>query len=454
MKKNDEVRLTIDGMNDMGNGVAHVDGKAVFVTGAVVGDEVLARVIKVTPGYLVARTERVLSPSPNRIENDCNAVGCGGCAYRLISYEKELEFKRNDVVFAFKKAGIPDAVVRPVLSTGETHGYRNKAQYPVGVSKDGTPIAGFYASRSHRVVSATACPLQAPTFSPIAEAVLSFVKEKGISVYDEESGRGLLRHLYFRGNTKGEVLLTLVVNGEGFSFAEELVTKIAAEFPHVVGILLNENKKKTNVICGDVYRTLYGKSVLTDVLSGVPLSIAPQAFYQVNHDATELLYRTARELAAFTGEEILLDLYCGIGSVGLSMASAVRKLVGIEIVPEAVECAKENARRAGIDNAHFFVGDAANTEGLLKNAERELGKFSPDVVVLDPPRKGCDGELLSFLSERLAPKRIVYISCNPDTLARDVAVLTRAGYEMGEVTPVDLFPRTGHVESVVCLTRK
>ncbi len=454
MKKNDQIRLFIDGMNDLGNGVAHVEGKAVFVTGAVVGDEVLARVIKVTPGYLVARTQSVLKPSPDRIESNCTAVGCGGCAYRLISYEKELEFKRNDVVYAFKKAGIPHAVVLPVLATGKTDGYRNKAQYPVGVGKDGSPIAGFYAPKSHRVVPALGCLLQAPTFSPIVECVLRFVAERGIPVYDEESGRGLLRHLYFRGNTRGEVLLTLVVNGERLPHEGELAQRITEKFPHVVGILLNKNTKKTNVICGEHYRTLYGEDCLTDILCGVELQIAPHAFYQVNHDATELLYATAQEAADLSGEETLLDLYCGIGSVGLSMAQSVRRLVGIEIVPEAVACARENAKRAGIQNAYFYCGDATDTEKLLDNAERELGEICPDVVVLDPPRKGCDRELLLFLSGKLCPKKIVYISCNPDTLARDVAILMNNGYAMGDVYPVDLFPRTGHVETIVCVNKQ
>lgn len=455
LKKNEILRLSVDGMNDMGNGVAHTDGLAVFVTGAVVGDTVDAKVIKVASGYAVARTERVVTPSPYRVENDCRAKGCGGCAYRCLSYEQELLLKENDVRFAFRKAGLPDVTVLPVLSAGRTGGYRNKAQYPVGTGKDGRLIAGFYAPKSHRVVEAVDCPLQSQAFRPMLAYLLEFFTEKRVSAYDENSGTGILRHFYFRANRDGSaVLLTVVIHAKSLPFGDELAREMPKKFDNLVGIVVNTNQQNTNVICGRSYKTLWGSASLTDELCGVKLSIAPQSFYQVNHDATELLYQKAASLAAPQKDDVLLDLYCGIGSIGLSMADRVHQLVGIEIVPEAIEAAKKNARESGIENAHFFCGDAVDTEKLLAEAERELGKITPDIVILDPPRKGATPTLLSFIHDTLAPKRIVYISCNPDTLARDVAYfMTLGGYTYGDVTPVDLFPRTGHVESVVCLKR-
>jgi 23S rRNA (uracil1939-C5)-methyltransferase len=282
-----------------------------------------------------------------------------------------------------------------------------------------------------------------------------YFKEHSLSVYDEKSSRGLLRHVYLRrGEVSGEILLTLVINGEEIPHAEELVTNITERFPAVVGILLNVNTKNTNVILGDKYITLYGRDYIYDTLGGVELKISAPSFYQVNHDAAELLYKKAKELAAPTKYDTLLDLYCGAGSIGLSMADSVGELIGIEIVESAVLCARENAARAGIGNAKFYTGDASNIENLLKNAESELGKkIEPDIVVFDPPRAGCTEVLLNFVAN-LNPKRIVYISCNPQTLARDAKILSELGYNVGEVTPFDLFPMTGHVESVVCLEKR
>ena len=452
--KNETIRVTVDGMNDLGNGVAHYDGFCVFVTGAVVGDECEVRVIKVTSGYAVARMEKLLSPSPYRVADACTAKGCGGCAYRALSYEHELSLKHEDVVHAFRKAGLSRVTVLPVLTAGVTEGYRNKAQYPVAADKNGAPVAGFYASHSHRVVAASQCPLQAAAFSDIVDTVLSFMKEKGITAYSEETGMGLVRHLYFRCNSdQSKILLTLVVNGKALPDEDTLVTMLTTRFPAVTGILLNINEKNTNVITGDVYRTLYGDETLVDELCGITLEIPPQSFYQVNHDAAELLYRKAAELLMLCGDETLLDLYCGVGSVGLSMAKSVRRLIGVEIIPEAIRYAKKNAARNGIENAYFFCGDAANTEELLTAAEAEIGRIAPDAVILDPPRKGCAPSLIDYVANRVFPPKIAYISCNPDTLARDCALFARYGYEIGAVTPVDLFPRTGHVESVVCLTR-
>ncbi len=455
LQKNQLLRLSVTGMNDMGNGVARVDGLVIFVTGAVTGDTVDARVIKVTKGYAVARTETLITPSPDRVENTCTARGCGGCAYRALSYAREKAIKEEDVRHAFRKAGLDDLEILPLLSTDVTDGYRNKAQYPVACGKDGRTVAGFYASHSHRVVEAPCCPLQAPAFSEIVRFVTEFCDREAIRAYDEESGKGLLRHIYLRTNRAGdEVLLTLVINGCEWIKETEFVSEITARFPHITGILLNENREKTNVICGKTYRILYGKDYLTDTMCGVRLRVSPPSFYQVNHDAAELLYRTAADMACLRGDETMLDLFCGIGSIGLSMAGRVRRLVGIEIVPEAIACAKENARLNDIENAAFYSGDATDFEALLEDAKNEIGDFQPNIVVLDPPRKGCEKELLLSLATRVAPEKILYISCNPDTLARDAAVLSAHGYTAGAVQPVDLFPRTGHVETVLLFTKQ
>ena len=449
-EKNSVIRLTITDINNLGFGVGRApDGKVVFVAGAADGDVCDVRIIKVARDFCVGRIERLLTPSPHRTDSPhCTVRGCGGCAYTAITYAHELEIKRRTVEAAFRKAGV-DAKVGDVLTAGVCTGYRNKAQYPVQAGRDGTPVIGFYAPKSHRAVEAAHCPLTPPVFGEIAEVIRAHAVAAGVTPYDEESGEGLLRHIYLRRSEgDAEILLTLVVTRGHYPEADRLVAELTARFPTLVGILLNVNPERTNVILGDRYLTLWGRDYIYDTLAGVRLCISPAAFYQVNREAAELLYRKAAELAAPTKEDVLLDLYCGTGSIGLSMASRARHLFGIEIVPEAVENARKNALAAGIENATFAVGDAKGTGAILA----ANGVPRPTVIVLDPPRGGADTDLLDTVAE-LAPDRLVYISCNPATLARDVAYLARYGFTPGTVTPVDLFPRTGHVESVVCLTR-
>ncbi len=453
--KNTVCELEILDLNNLGFGVGRVDGKVVFVSGAVDGDRVMARIVRDCAGYAIARTEQVLSPSPHRTAPLCTMVGCGGCAYRQVHAAHEAALKEAHVREAFHKQGLSDVTVLPLLTTGERYHYRNKAQYPVAAEKDGGLRIGFYAPKSHRVVAAEDCPLQDAAFAPILHQLHALLVRYGILSYQEETHTGLLRHIYLRtGRESGEVLLTLVINGKTLPHAKEIVSAMTAAFPALVGILLNHNEARTNVICGDRYTTLYGRDYMLDRLCGLELKIAPAAFYQVNHAAAELLYRRARELAELRGDELLLDLFCGTGSIGLSMADGVREVIGIEIVAEAVACAKENAARNGIYNASFYCGDATHTENLLAMAQATRGAaICPDVVVLDPPRKGCGTELLSYIAD-LAPSRIVYISCNPDTLARDATHLLSAGYTLSPVAPVDLFPCTGHVECVCRFTRE
>ncbi len=458
MQKNDIVTLTVEEINNLGNGIGHLPapdggrGQVVFVRGGVTGDLLRAKIIKVTKGYAVAVIDEILKPSPYRVENDCSARGCGGCVYRHISYEHELKMKRDYVRAAFQKAGLSHVTVADVAHTGVLSGYRNKAQYPVAETKNGI-TAGFFAGSSHRLVEAHHCRLQPPIFGELTKWICDFCTRHRISAYQEECGQGLLRHIYLRmGQSSGEVMVTLVVNGEQIPHEADLVKGVTARFPQVVSLLLNINQKNTNVVLGEHYRTLWGKGYINDTLCGLDFEIAPDAFYQVNHDGCQLLYSIAREKAAITGDETLLDLYCGIGTIGLSMADAVREVVGIEIVPAAVECANRNAKSNGISNARFYCGDASDARRLLENAEAQMGKIENATVILDPPRKGSTKELIEYLSERQF-NRVVYVSCNPDTLARDCAWFAELGYEIGEVTPVDMFPRTGHVESVVLLCR-
>lgn len=453
LKKNETLPLTVEGQNDQGFGVAHVDGMVVFVAGGVKGDVVEATVLKVAKTWAAAKANRILSPSPHRCPSGCDAKGCGGCAYRELAYEEEERIKAEDVRMYFRKAGL-EATVLPTVTAGPINGYRNKAQYAFGRDKAGALTLGFFAPRSHRLVPAVRCPLAPALFGDVAEATLQVLGEMGLSPYEEETGKGLLRHLYLRHSQKeNKVLYTLVINGKALPDEGGFVAKLRARLPFLSGILLNCNTEKTNVILGKEYRTLWGEDFITDTLGGVTLKIAPDAFFQVNRPAADALYAKAKELACLSGRELLWDLYSGAGSIGLSMADACREVVGVEIVPSAVENARENARRNGIHHARFVVGDASTPETLLENAYGP-DRAAPDVVVLDPPRKGCSPELLSYLADTVKVGRIVYISCAPDTLARDCALLVSKGYSLSPVTPVNLFPRTGHVESVVCLTRK
>lgn len=454
IKKNCIIELKITSITNLGFGVGRYCGTVVFVSGAVTGDEARVKIIKVTASYAVGRVESFITLSDIRDGGRCKNSSCTGCAYKSVSYEYETALKREEVKQSFVKAGMPDVTVCKVTPSPKASEYRNKAQYPIAMDKNGEYVIGFYAPKSHRVTEARDCPLAPTVFSEINGTLADFFRKHGISVYDEKTGKGLLRHIYLRrGEVSGEILLTLVINGEALPFSNELTELICEKYKSVVGILINVNTKNTNVILGERFITLYGRDFIYDTLCGVRLKITAPSFYQVNHGAAELLYKKARELAQPSRDDVLLDLYCGAGSIGLSMADAVGELVGVEIVESAVECARENAREAGFTNAHFYVGDAANTERMLDNAERELSRrIEPSVILLDPPRAGCDERLIRYAAS-LSPKRIVYISCNPATLARDVKLFSELGYVCGEVYPFDLFCMSGHVESVVCLTR-
>ena len=439
MKKNQLYTAEITDLNNLGNGVTRIDGKAVFVPHAVDGDVLRIKIIKDAKDYAIARIEEILTPSPHRQESGC-AVSkrCGGCVYRHITYAHEAVLKENYVRSAFRKAGV-EVEVAPTM-VGAEGAYRNKVQYPVG---EGMTV-GFYAPRSHEIVPCGDCALQKPVFTPIIATLQSLLQKAGVSAYNEESGKGLLRHLFLRASQTDRVMVTLVTTSKPFPAATEIAKQLRAAHPEVISVVRNYNDLRSNVILGDRCQVLSGAEVLSDTLCGLSFNLSPLSFYQVNHDMAERLYQKAAELAALRPGDKIADLFCGAGTIGLSVAAQHPEisLLGVEIIPEAVENAKENARRNGIKNATFLCGDANASE--LADA---------DVIFLDPPRKGCEEALVKQISA-LSPRTVVYISCNPDTLARDVARFIEAGYRPGVVYPVDLFPRTGHVESVVCLTRQ
>lgn len=451
IKKNDIIPLTITDMTGQGSGIGRVDGMAVFVPMTAVGDVIDARILKVKKSYAFAKVERITTPSENRIESDCECFAkCGGCVYRHISYSEELQIKQKRVYDAVTRiGGIDGFAMHDIIGCSEPNGYRNKTQLPVGRGTDGEVIMGFYGSHSHRIVPCENCSLQPDEFNEIARLTRKWIKDSNISTYDEQTHKGLLRHLYMRkGFDSHEIMVCLVINGNTVPNIDSLVSALTDRFGNISSIVLNINKEKTNVILGQTWKTVYGSDCITDTLCGLTFNISPLSFYQINHDQTQRLYAKAKEYAHLTGNEFLIDLYCGAGTIGLSMADKCSRVLGVEIIPEAVQNARENAAQNGITNAEFICDDASGAaEKLAKSGER------PDVVVIDPPRKGCSGDVINAIV-KMSPERVVYVSCEPETLARDLALFDELGYKTSDVTPVDMFPRTASVETVVQLSRK
>lgn len=447
--KNEIVRLKITAITSEGNGVGRHEGMAVFVPQAAVGDVIEARLVKICPRYAYGRLERLLSPSPDRTEPDCPVFRlCGGCALRHMDYPAELRVKRRLALDAFTHiGGFPETVCRPIVGGSRVNGYRNKAMYPV--RREGGEIRiGFYRRRTHAVVEAASCLLQPPEFLQIAAVLRQFLEETGVSCYDEQTGRGLLRHLYLRrAELTGQIMVCLVLNGSGLPRAERFLELLdGLPFP-IETVVLNENRKNTNVILGERTTVLRGRGMISDLLCGVRVELSPESFYQVNHDAAEQLYRYAGQCAGLDGRQTLLDLYCGAGTIGLSMAGKVRELIGVELVPQAVENARRSAQENGIQNARFICADAEKAAAQLAREG-----VRPDVVIVDPPRKGCSPQTLITVAD-MQPSRIVMISCNPATAARDCRLLQEQGYRLESATPFDLFPRTMHVETVCLLSK-
>lgn len=448
MVKNDAIILTIDGQGSEGEGVGHTDGMAVFVPGLLIGEEAEVRIVKVKKSFAYGRVVRLLKPSSVRIEPACPVYRqCGGCHLQHMSYADELRFKTDRVEQAIRRIGGLSLPVHPAEGMKSPMAYRNKAQFPVGPAADGGVRIGFYAKRSHVIVDSNTCLIQHPSINRAAQAVRAFLEKHKIPLYDEKTGKGFVRHLFVRvGFVTGEVMICLVTASKDFAQSGKYVEAIRAACPEAVSIQQNVNPERTNVILGQETITLYGKNTIRDNLGGLNFDISLRSFYQVNPSQTQKLYQKALSLADLNGQETVLDLYCGIGTISLFFARHAKKVYGVEIVPEAVRDAIHNARLNGIANAEFIEGDSKTA------VERFMGG-TIDCIVIDPPRTGCDSAVLTALG-KIAPKRIVYISCNPATLARDLKLLSELGFAPSEVYPFDLFPRTYHVETVVLMSRK
>lgn len=453
-KKNDTIVIKIDDMGTDGEGIGKVEGFTFFIKDALIGDEIEAKVMKVKKHYGYARLEKVLTPSPFRIEPVCRFHRqCGGCQLQALSYEKQLEFKQKKVRNNLIRLGdftpeLVDAVMEPIVGMENPYHYRNKAQFPIGKDKEGNPIAGFYAGRTHSIIANTDCALGVAENQEILEIILAFMRKYQVQPYDEVSGKGLLRHVLIRkGFASGELMVCLVINGRGLPEAEALVSELT-HIPNMTSVSYSINREKTNVIMGKEIVLLWGRETIRDSIGDIMFSISPLSFYQVNPVQTKKLYGLAVEYAALTGKETVWDLYCGIGTISLFMSQAAKRVYGVEIIPQAIEDARENARQNHITNAEFFVGKA---EEVLPEKYASEGIYA-DVIVVDPPRKGCDERCLDTMLQ-MQPERIVYVSCDSATLARDLKILCAGGYELKRVRAVDQFPMTGHVETV-CLLAK
>ncbi|MBR1384559.1 MAG: 23S rRNA (uracil(1939)-C(5))-methyltransferase RlmD [Ruminococcus sp.] len=449
LNKNDIVRLEITGITNEGNGVGRADGIAVFVPLTARGDVIDCRIVKVMKSYCYGIVDKIITPSAHRIESDCPVYSkCGGCSFRHFTYEEELAVKQELVETSFRRIGKLEIPFEPILGSENTAHYRNKAQYPVA-ELDGKVICGFYSRRSHRVIQQTDCALQPVIFKDILNDCLDYINSNLITAYDETAHKGLLRHIYLRrGEHTHETMLCFVVTdikaGRIFS---PLAQSIMKKYPDIKSVMLNENPDRTNAILGQRLCCLAGKETITDILCGRKIEISPLSFYQVNTLQAERLYGIAADYAGLKENELLLDLYCGAGTIGLSMADRVGKLIGVEVIPEAIENAKHNACVNGIDNAEFICGDAGKVAGILyERGER------PDVIVADPARKGCTRDTLEYMV-RMSPERIVMISCDHATAARDCAILSELGYRAVKGRAVDMFPRSTHVECVILLAK-
>lgn len=449
-KKNEEITLNIDDVGNNGEGIGHLRGYTFFVKGALPGEKIKARVMKQKKSYGYARLSEILTPSPNRVKPVCPAAGvCGGCTLQHLSYEEQLRHKEKKVRDCLTRIGGVDlSTVEWLPILGMTEGkerpwhYRNKAQFPVRADKKGQPVTGFFAGRSHSLIPVSSCPIQHPVMNEAAECVIEFMREFDILPYEEETHTGLVRHIYVRrGHHTGEVMVCLIINGDSLPYSDRLVERLL-KIEGMASILFNVNKERTNVILGSRIYLLWGKRYIEDRIGDIHYRISPESFYQVNPAQTKRLYETVLLFADLKGEEKVWDLYCGIGTISLFLARYASHVFGVEIVPEAVENARENAKQNGIDNVSFVCGAAEDVD-----AGQDV-----DVIVVDPPRKGCDTALLDTMV-KMQPEKIVYVSCEPATLARDLKYLGERGYAVRKARACDMFPQGGHVEGVCLLSR-
>ncbi len=430
-----------------GQGVAHIEGCAVFLPNAIAGERVRVRIEKAQKTWASGKIVEILEKSPHRVNRECPVAKlCGGCDFWHMDYAEETRLKAERVKTCLNRIGGQQLETVPILAAPTCYGYRNKAQYPVAVKK-GRAFAGFFRAGTHEVVENSRCRILPPEADLVKDKVIDYVNQYRVPVYDETTHTGLLRHIYVRrGAVSGQVLVCLVVNGEKLPKAQELIRRLET-VPGFTTLVLSVNTGKGNAVLGDKFITLHGPGYIEDTLCGLTFRLSPRSFYQVNHHQAQRLYETAIAQAGITKQDTVLDLYCGVGTITLAMASAAGKVIGVEVVPQAVEDARDNAKRNGIENAEFFCGDAGQAALQL---ERE--GVRPDVVVVDPPRKGLNADTIEALS-RMSPRRIVYVSCDPATLSRDVALLKERGYELKTAQAADLFPRCAHVETVVLLSK-
>ena len=449
-RKNDLVTIEISDIGVDGEGIGKADGFTVFVKDAVIGDTVTAKIMKAKKNFGYGRLMEIVKPSPYRVQPECAiARQCGGCQLQALSYEKQLEFKEKKVRGHLERiAGFTEIPMEPIIGMEQPYHYRNKAQFPVGRNKDGKIVTGFYAGRTHSIIENRDCALGLPVNKEVLDRVISYMEENNVEPYDETTGKGLVRHILVRvGFFTGEVMVCLIINGTELP-AEEKLVEALREIKGMTSISLNVNKERSNVILGKRLINLWGQKYITDKIGEVSYQISPLSFYQVNPYQTEKLYGKALEYAGLTGNETVWDLYCGIGTISLFLAQQAKFVRGVEIVPQAIENARENAKLNGIDNVEFFVGKA---EEVLPEEYEKHGVYA-DVIVVDPPRKGCDEVLLQTIV-KMQPKKVVYVSCDSATLARDLKYLCGEGYELKKVCAVDQFGQTTHVEVACCLQR-
>ncbi|MCI8418683.1 MAG: 23S rRNA (uracil(1939)-C(5))-methyltransferase RlmD [Lachnospiraceae bacterium] len=471
MKKNDLFRVEIVDMGSEGEGIGKVDGFPFFIKDTLIGDVVEAKVTKLKKQYGYARLMEILTASPDRVEPKCPLhQKCGGCQLQALSYEKQLVFKENKIKNNLLRLGGLTAeqlraCMEPIVGMENPYHYRNKAQFPVGTDREGNLVTGFYAGRTHTIIPNTDCCLGVAENREILETILDFLKTYQIPAYEEATGRGLVRHILLRkGFATGELMVCLILNGRSLPHSRELVDRLG-KISGMTSICLNVNERNTNVIMGEEILPLWGQNFITDKIGGISYQISPLSFYQVNPVQTEKLYRTALEFAGLTGRETVWDLYCGIGTISLFLAQGAKRVYGVEVVPQAIADARRNAERNGISNVEFFVGKAEEVlPEFYEKEQKERGQAArdmdtasqmrhPDVIVVDPPRKGCDERCL-YTMLKMAPERIVYVSCDSATLGRDLKYLGNGGYVVTRVRGVDMFPGTGHVETVVMLSHK
>ena len=450
-RKNDIVTLEIVDCGTDGEGIGKADGFTVFVKDAVIGDTVTAKIMKAKKNYGYGRLMEILKPSPYRVEPICpSARQCGGCQLQAVSYEEQKAFKEKKLRGHLERiGGFKELPMEPLIGMDEPYHYRNKAQFPVGRNKEGRIVTGFYAGRTHAIIENRDCALGIPQNKEVLDRVIAHMEKYNIAPYDEMTGKGLVRHIFVRyGFFTGELMVCLIINGQDLPHQKELVEKLG-EIPGMTSISLNINKKRNNVILGDKVKTIWGKEYITDKIGDISYEISPLSFFQVNPHQTWKLYSKALEYADLHGEETVWDLYCGIGTISLFLAQKAKFVRGVEIVPAAIEDARRNAHLNEIDNVEFFVGKA---EEVLPREYEKNGVYA-DVIVVDPPRKGCDEMLLKTIL-KMQPKRVVYVSCDSATLARDLRFLCDNGYELKKACGVDQFPQTVHVETVCLLSRK